>query len=202
MSGEERRSSSRSEQFRVFVAVALPNEVRDRVATHIVSLRKAVPDARASWARPEALHITLKFLGDVDRGRIDSLAEAVSRASTGIERFGLAIKDAGSFPPRGSAKVLWLGIEDPSRKLGEVQQKLEDECYSIGFPREARPFHPHLTVARIRIPAFAKELAAAHTALGFPGVEFEVDRLLVMRSELTPAGSIYTEISSTQLGVR
>jgi 2'-5' RNA ligase len=138
----------------------------------------------------------LKFLGDVDRGRIDTLAEAVSRASAGVERFGLAIRDSGSFPPRGQAKVLWLGIEDSSGNLAELQQRLEDECHSIGFGREARPFHPHLTVARIRNPAWAKELAAAHTALGFSRVEFEVDRVLLMRSELSPAGSRYTELSS------
>jgi 2'-5' RNA ligase len=199
MSGEVEPALSPAERYRVFVAVALPDEVRDRVATHIASLRKSVPDARASWARPDALHITLKFLGDVDRVRIDKLVEVVSRASAGLERFSLAIEGAGSFPPRGPARVLWLGIEDLSGKLAELQQRLEDECYSNGFPREARLFHPHLTVARIRNPAWAKELAAAHCGLGFSRVEFEVDRVVVMRSELGSSGSRYTELASATM---
>jgi 2'-5' RNA ligase len=91
--------------------------------------------------------------------------------------------------------VLWLGIEDKEERLLQLQQRLEDECFSFGFEREARAFHPHLTLARLRKPQGAKELAAAHRELGFSAMEMTVGEIYVMRSELNPLGSRYSEVT-------
>jgi 2'-5' RNA ligase len=184
------------ERWRVFCAVALPEEVRNRAAAHIKRLREAAPKARASWPRAESLHITLKFLGELETARVNSLSQAAARAAEGFQKFELAIEGAGAFPPRGMPRVLWLGVKDDSGKLATLQQRLEEECAAAGFARETRKaFHPHLTIARLRAPANAQSLATLHQEIGFERAAFNVRELFVMRSELGPGGSRYTEIS-------
>jgi 2'-5' RNA ligase len=107
----------------------------------------------------------------------------------------LKVEGAGAFPPRGLPRVLWLGIADSQGALARLQKCLEDECAAEGFAREERPFSPHLTLARIRAPQGARELAQLHQETNFEPVEFPVSDLTVLRSDLEPGGSRYTEIS-------
>jgi len=185
--------------WRVFCAVDLPDEVKALASGHAARLREACPDARASWERPEKLHLTLKFLGDVEPTRVAELSQAAGRAAAGLAPFGLAIEGAGTFPPRGAPRVLWLGVRDASGGLARLQSALEDECAALGFARERRPFSPHLTVARLRDPRGAGPLAAAHAAAGFAEVAFDVAVMLVVRSHLEPRGSRYERVSSHPL---
>jgi 2'-5' RNA ligase len=184
-----------AEGWRVFCAVELPSEVREKIAGRISRLRKAGSEVRASWAREDALHITLKFIGEVDGGKVDSLSNAAAQAVLGLAPFELAIACAGAFPPHGPPRVLWLGVEDEDGSLAKLQRNLEDACATVGFAREDRKFHPHLTLARIRAPGGARELARIHKELPFHSLAFRVDSLVVMRSELNPKGSRYSVIS-------
>jgi 2'-5' RNA ligase len=180
---------------RAFCAVELPSEVRARAVEHMTRLRDAVPYARAGWERVEKLHVTLKFLGEVASNQIEALSDAASRAIQKTRPFILALEGAGAFPPRGVPRILWLGINDSSGALSELQKHLEEECERAGFAREERPFHPHLTIARIRTPRAARQLAQLHQESGFEAIEFSVTELVVMQSELATGGSRYTEIS-------
>lgn len=186
-------------RWRVFCAVALPHDLRELAAKHIALLRQAMPDVRASWDRAEKLHITLKFLGEIERGRVPALSRAAERAAQTIEPFELAIEGAGTFPPHGSPRVLWLGVRDSSSSLTRLQHQLEEECARENFKREERPFHPHLTIARLRSPKGSRQLAALHKETGFQMQTFHVSELLVIRSELGAGGSRYTEISKHKL---
>ena len=181
--------------WRLFCAVELSDEVRARAAEHIASLREKLPDVRASWDRAEKLHVTLKFFGDVEEGRVPALTLAAERAANRVVPFTLTVADAGAFPPHGPPRVLWLGVRDPSNELAQLQQALEDECAAAGFKREERPFHPHLTIARPRTPKGAGQLAALHKDYGFAPIELSVTELVVIRSELNREGSRYTTIS-------
>jgi 2'-5' RNA ligase len=180
---------------RVFCAVELPARVRARAAAHIADLQSRLPDVRAGWERPEKLHITLKFMGEIEQGRAQDLFGAASRAARCVPFFDLRLEGAGSFPPHGSPRVLWLGVADDSGALARLQHLLEDECALCGFAREGRPFRPHLTIARLRRPDGARRLAALHQEKGFEAAEFTVRELVVLRSELGPNGSRYTELS-------
>jgi 2'-5' RNA ligase len=202
MSREKNQARAGEESWRVFCAIELPEEVRARAADHAARLRQHSPDARASWPRPENLHLTLKFLGELTPSRVQTLSNAAARAVQGIEPFNLAIEGAGAFPPRGSPRVLWLGVVDSSEGLKRLQSRLETECAPEGFPREERGFHPHLTLARIRAAQGARELARLHQATKFEPIEFPVNELLVMRSLLGAGGSRYTEVSRHQLTPR
>lgn len=188
--------------YRVFCAIELPTEVRERAAEHIARLREAVPEVRASWERAEKMHITLNFLGEITQEKVVALSGAASSATRNTQPFMLALDGTGAFPPRGNPRILWLGINDSSGKLAGLQSRLEEECASAGFAREERSFHPHLTLARVRAPEGARRLAQSHQETGFAAIEFAVTNLVVLRSELMSGGSRYTEISRHQFMVQ
>jgi 2'-5' RNA ligase len=181
--------------WRVFCAIDIPAKVRIRLITHIKGIQEAVPDAPARWSRADNIHLTLKFLGNISRDSVHKLSDAASRAVKGLEPFKIRAEGIGAFPPHESPRVLWIGIEDCEGKLAELHARLEAECETAGFPKESRHFHPHLTLARLRKPQHARMLAAAHKAMEFEPAEISVSELLVIKSELSSAGSTYTTIS-------
>jgi 2'-5' RNA ligase len=183
------------EFWRLFIAIELPPATRKRLKEHIDRLRESVPDARASWSREEHLHLTLKFLGDTPVIRAESLSLAAERVARSAYLLEIIVKGCGAFPTRGQPRVLWIGIDDPSRQLGRLQESLEDECANAGFAREQRPFHPHLTIARLRKPHGSRQLAELHKEIGFETETVAVSALTVVRSELRSEGSRHTAIS-------
>jgi 2'-5' RNA ligase len=183
------------EQWRVFVAIELPATARKGLIEHIDRLRETIPEARASWSREENLHLTLKFLGDIPVANVESLSHAVEQAALSTRPFELIIADCGAFPERDRPRVLWIGIEDPSGKLAQLHQALENECAARGFEREQRGFHPHLTIARLRKPQGSRRLADLHKEIGFRPIPAGVSELCVLRSELHSEGSKHTVIS-------
>ena len=183
--------------WRIFCAIEFPGEVVKRVEQHIAHLRKTAPNVSASWSR--SFHLTVKFIGDTPSGKIDLISEAAERATAGVGAFDVVVSGAGAFPKSGSAKVLWIGIGDPTGKLGALHGRLEQSCADAGIAKQDRSFHPHLTIARLRRSQGASELANAHKDLGFDEVVVSVKELLVIRSELSSAGSRYTTLSRHKL---
>jgi 2'-5' RNA ligase len=192
---------------RIFCAVDLPDDVRAQAAAHISRLREAADTAAAaaspskiSWERAEKLHLTLKFLGELEPARIEALTRAAQRAAESVGKFELTLAEAGAFPPHGNPRVLWLGLRDETKQLAALYARLEEECARENFPREARAFHPHITLARIRIPnATARHLAKLHRETNFAPATFNVHELIVMHSQLGTGGSRYTPLSKHEL---
>lgn len=186
--------------WRVFCAVELPAEVLQRVTQHIARLKEAAPDAQASWGRANSIHLTLKFLGDIPQASVHNLSEAASQAVAGLEPFTIRLEQTGVFPSHGSPRVLWIGVNDFEGKLRKLQMRLEDQAERLGFQKEARTFHPHITLARLRKPhQHARSLASVHKATQFEPAEVAVAELLVIRSELSSEGSRYSTISRHRL---
>ncbi|HJR06205.1 MAG TPA: RNA 2',3'-cyclic phosphodiesterase [Pyrinomonadaceae bacterium] len=189
---------------RIFCAVELPELVRARAAAHIARLREAAArlPIKISWERAEKLHLTLKFLGEIEPARVEALQRAANRAAASVGKFEARLQGAGTFPASGNPRVLWLGLEDETNAIAQLQEQLEAECALENFPRETRAFHPHITIARIRIPvaAPARRLAKLHNEMGFePPASFNVNDLTVMQSELGAGGSRYTPLSRYEL---
>src|SRR6266576_1447092 len=182
------------ERWRVFCAIALPRDLHERLTAHINRIRDTVPDARASWSRADNIHLTLKFLGEVSLLQVEKLSEAASRSVEDFATFKIVLEQTGLFPTHGSPRVLWIGVNDLEGKLAELNARLEDETAKSGFQKEPRPFHPHLTLARLRKPQHARTLASAHRAIEYEPAEIVVSELLVIRSELSSTGSHYTTI--------
>jgi len=120
-------------------------------------------------------------------------ADEVWRYSTPFTSSGLS--GTGVFPRRSRPQVLWVGVEDASGRLSDLQQRLEDEFARAGFPKEDRGYRPHLTIARLRRPEDARELAEAHIQKKFSFIEVPVNKFALFRSQLSPKGSIYSVIS-------
>lgn len=187
------------ERWRVFCALELASEVRTLFIEHIARLRRAVPNAQATWSREQNIHLTLKFLGEVKPSQAARVSFAATHAVTDISPFQISIQETGVFAKNGNPRVLWLGVKDETGMLSRLQLRLEEACADEGFAREDRPFHPHLTIARLRKPHSANELADAHRRLGFEPVWVKIRELWVIRSELNRDGSIYRVISQHAL---
>lgn len=183
-----------SATWRVFCAIELPESLKAQIGQHISSLRNAT-EANANWSLSDNIHLTLKFLGEVEVERVVTVTSAAAAAVNGIAPFRIEVEGAGAFPPRGAPRVLWLGVNDLEGRLAELHARIESEFAAAGFPKESRPFRPHLTLARLRKPAGATALAAAHKERPFKTADISVSELAVIRSELSPRGSRYTAIS-------
>ncbi|MDQ1522410.1 MAG: 2,3-cyclic 3-phosphodiesterase [Pyrinomonadaceae bacterium] len=188
-------------RLRIFCALELPEDVRARVAAHVAHLRAAAESSlKISWERAEKLHLTLKFLGEVEAGRVESLARAAKRVAEGTCKFEVSLGESGAFPPRGNPRVLWLGLQDATGLLARLQARLEAECERENFPRDARPFRPHITIARIRAAnAAARHVAALHRETEFAPAIFDVGDFVIMQSQLGTDGSRYTTLSRHEL---
>jgi 2'-5' RNA ligase len=181
------------QEWRVFCAVELPDDVRVRLQEHIARLRKEVPDAAASWSRVENIHLTLKFFGNVALDRIPKISAAATQTTEQFSKFQIGVGNTGVFPRASRAQVLWIGVNDPAGKLSALQQQFETECVVEGFEKEDRAYRPHLTIARLRRPE--RRLADTHLQLTFEPIVVPLHELIVFRSELSSKGSKYTSIS-------
>lgn len=190
---------TQKEMKRIFIAVDISEEARRRATAHIDELRGGVKNFRVGWERPEKLHLTLKFLGDVTTEQLEKLNYAVEKAASAAGPFFLRTGKTGVFPSLRKAGVLWLGLEDAGGELHSLHRMLEAECEKVGFARETRDFKPHLTIARLREPGKSAGLAAAHLAAQIEPVEFEVPEIVIYESRLAPTGSVYTPIFKYKL---
>lgn len=184
---------------RAFIAVNISEEARRLAAERINFLRARFSDLRVGWDKPEKLHLTLKFLGEIPPEKLPQIISAVENAAKEIEPFSLSLEGAGAFPPRGAARVLWLGVKDESQNLSELQKRLENEFEQIGFERERRIFKPHLTIARLKEPAKSRSLTDLHVKTEFTAVNFAVSEIVVYKSDLRPTGSVYTQLDKIRL---
>ncbi len=186
---------------RIFYALELPADVRARIAAHIAELRAgAEPSLKISWERTEKLHLTLKFLGEIEAAHLEAVARAAVRAAAASVKFEVSLREAGAFPAGGNPRVLWLGLHDASGHLAKLQEHLEIECEHEGFAREKRPFRPHITIARIRFPnSAARHLARLHRETEFAPATFDASEFVIMQSQLGAGGSRYTPLSRHEL---
>ena len=186
-------------EWRIFCAVELPPEIRDRLHDHARQIRETVTDAGASWSRPDNIHLTLKFFGNVPTKKLSLISDAASRAAKVSPRFQIRIGGTGVFPKPSRAQVLWIGVDDASGRLSGLQQRLDEEFASEGFAKEDRAYRPHLTIARIRKTGGARRLAETHLQMSFKQSLITVKDIVVFRSELSSKGARYTALSRHEL---
>jgi len=183
---------------RVFAAFVIPDQVRDAAAHRIEMHREQFGNGAARWVRPENLHVTVRFFGDLTKSMIEGLKRAATNSAKLSPSFIASMTGPGVFPHRKPPKVLWMGLE-PEAGFQLVKGNLEKELVRAGFEPEERRFHPHLTLARIKSPATARSLAEKHLEAEFEPVSFSVDRLTVFESVLKPSGSEYFKLFEEEL---
>jgi RNA 2',3'-cyclic 3'-phosphodiesterase len=184
-----------SDEWRTFCAIELSDDVRAQLADHAKQLCDAVPEASASWTKPENVHLTLKFFGNVAKENLTRISEATTRVAGEFSPFSIRIGGTGVFPKPSRPQILWIGVEDSSGRLSELQRRLEEEFVVEGFAKEDRAYRPHLTIARLRRLDGARKLAETHLQTNFISIAVPVTEVVLFRSQLSPKGSIYTVIS-------
>ena len=185
---------------RTFVAVEASPAVRERAARLIAEFSSA--GAGVKWVEPQNLHVTLKFLGDVDAEKIPRVCEAVQQAAAGIAPFEFQLHGAGAFPNPSRPRTIWLGPAAGDKEMAELSRRIEKAVEKLGFPREGRRFQAHLTIGRVRHagPELAELGELLRAAKDVEVGTMPVDEVVVFSSQLQPSGPIYEPLARTPLG--
>jgi len=189
---------NKPERLRTFIALEVPEDVK-RTIREIQDQLRRIPGARVSWVRSEGVHLTLKFLGDVELSLIPSIEEAVKDCASKVISFKLTTGEAGGFPNLRRPRVLWIGIDIPSQLL-KLQRDIERSLANLGFPAEGKKFHPHLTVGRVKSINRDCPLPDNFTKIEFPQNVWEINDVRVISSILKPEGAEYKVIAKFKLG--
>jgi 2'-5' RNA ligase len=188
---------------RLFIAIDLSIELQSRLSRAAAMLVERLPEGSVRWVGPEGRHLTLKFLGEVASDRLDEVGRAMQEAVVPHAPFHIDLSGFGAFPDLNRPRVLWVGIENEDGGLLRVQSALEDRLVDLGFEREGRRFHPHVTLGRVGRNVRGREARELGKRLG----GFEIDRLggidvsqvWLIRSELKPSGAVYTQMAAAAL---
>ncbi len=186
-----------------FVAIELPEALRHSLVEIIKTLSSEIEPHTIRWVRPEGIHLTLKFLGDVDPPKMEKVHHVVQDVVPQFSVFTFSAGGLGCFPNLRRPRVIWVGIHEQSGELKALQAGLEQGFSAQGFQREKRVFHPHLTVGRMRRSARQADHRAVGEALGqmedFSLGEFRVKEVCLFRSDLRPTGAVYTKLLAASL---
>jgi len=192
------------EQVRSFIAIELPQEIKSELAHLQERLKRACGYCPAKWVTIESIHLTLNFLGDIPFSRLDDIKNAVAQAAAASDIFELGLDGLGAFPNLERPHIVWLGLNGNVEKLSKIQKRLEQLLAGLGFSPEIRPFSPHLTLARVRDDASAADKKRLGQVISSTTCKTDclipVRQVSLIKSQLTPAGSIYTVLSSATLG--
>ena len=186
---------------RTFIAINLNQDIKRSLFQFIGELKKCSSERRGiRWVRPGGMHLTLKFLGDIDEGKVPQIENILKRISEKYKPISLRINGTGYFPPKSKTpKVLWVAIEEVE-DLKRLQSDVEEAMESLGFPKERRTFHPHLTLGRVKAISDIKEtlhFLEKHRDKNFG--EMEVKKITFFRSVLKPTGAEYSVLSEFEL---
>ena len=184
-----------AEPLRSFLAAELPPHARAQTLQAIEQLRKAIPDG-VRWVPPENLHLTLKFLGNVDPERIPELIAAASARLQGVASFEVELGGLGVFPNAQRARVVWLGVCAGGAELARLARKLDRAAGRIGVERERRPFRTHLTLGRLRQPG-PVPINEVPCPEGRP---FLIEEIILYESRLSSTGAQYVPLARLPLG--
>lgn len=185
---------------RTFIAVEIDEGVRSRATKLIRQLRQTGADV--TWVAPENMHLTIKFLGEVDYTDVYHVCKAVERCVAEVEPFSIEIRGVGAFPSLERPRVIWLGVDFGAQEMAMLNEKVENALSAIGFPREGRKFHAHLTLGRVKKGGRAVEhlvsMLREHQDDEFGPTT--VEQLVIFSSELLPTGPVYEPMGRADLG--
>ena len=191
---------------RAFIAIQLSQDLKSQIGELRSQLRRAARDlGGVSWVQPDGIHLTLRFLGEIQESQVEELGRVMMHAAVGVYPFTLKVAGIGAFPSIQRARVVWLGVYDESgcNALRQLQAAIEQGVVNLGFAPEDRDFSPHLTLARIRERQAALQLTSTLAS--------ERDRLVgsmraesvtLMRSQLRPDAAVYTPLVEVPLSVQ
>ncbi len=182
---------------RTFVAIPLPSACHRMLQENQGKLRATGADVR--WVAVSSIHLTLKFLGEVDSEMIPRLSDLLRSAAANQAGFSLRVHGLGCFPNMHSPRVIWCGVDGEIQRLQQLQSEVEQACSSLGFAPEERGFHPHLTLGRVQGKRNLQSLLDCIRIGSELECTISVDHYNVYKSTLTPRGAVYSILEAISL---
>ncbi len=186
------------QSIRTFIALELPPPVIALLHNLQQNLKQL--KIRARWVRPENIHLTLKFIGDVSPADVDAICAAMTGAAHGFSPVKLAVRGIGVFPTIKRPRIIWVGLGGHIRSLSALQGRLVQELAGLGIAKDKRAFKAHLTLGRIKQPPgpdLIRQMMTEYASLSSD--EFTCDQVILFKSDLKPAGAVYTKLKQTNL---
>lgn len=178
---------------RTFIAIELPQEIHRKLDDFGKELKRS--RAMVSWVKPENIHLTLKFLGDVSPEQLQTVQGVLEKVAAGTAPFRLQAFGCGAFPSLKQMRIVWVGLRGGNEPLNRLQKEIESSLIPVGFKAEDRPFKPHLTIGRVKgrqgSRALQEILMANQT---FEAEAFDVTEVVLYKSDLRPEGARYTPL--------
>lgn len=192
------------EQIRAFVAIELNRELLNRLTQLQERLQRQAPPRSVRWVGPEGIHLTLQFLGDIPASRVAEISRALETASRDVGPFAFQVHGLGCFPNVRRARVVWVGVEEATGALQRLQKSVGRQLAALGYPPEARPFSPHLTLGRVQRSASWSDQQQLGELITNSQVEtlgrMTADAVFLKRSDLRPTGAVYSTLARLPLG--
>ena len=186
------------QSIRAFISIEIPQEIKEKISLIQEQLKSV--ETPVSWVRLDSIHLTLKFLGNIMEEQIPDIKKCIDTAVNGISPFNVNVKGGGVFPNLNYPRVIWLGLEDRTDSLFKLQKGIDSCLEKIGFEPEERGFKPHLTLGRVKSLKGKNQLIRTiHIYKDIEVGEINVDKIKLMRSQLNPAGAIYTVLEEVRL---
>ncbi len=182
---------------RTFIAIDTPREVKESLVDLVDRFRSSGADVR--WEPPGKLHATLKFLGETDSGQLERVVSTIETVAARATPFTIRYSALGCFPRMDDPRIVWVGVDDSRGALLSLQKDIEQSLLPLGFNPDDRPFHPHVTLGRVKTRRGLANLLRMLESVTFHTEPVSVHGIELMRSELRPSGSVYTTLKSIPL---
>lgn len=194
----------RPETLRTFIALPLSETMIAQLTDVQRRLRRHCPERTISWVKPESVHLTLFFLGEILPERVPPIKQALSVVARYVQPFTFTVRGLGVFPNMNRPRVVWVGMQESTGKLALLHQAVNEAVENVGFQRETRKFSPHLTLGRIRRKATRDNAhtvgqIVAQTEVGKLG-EIQAEEIILFRSVLKSTGAEYTPLQVFRFG--
>ena len=188
---------------RTFVAIEIPEPLKLNLDRSVHKLRSGLKDGLIRWVRLESMHLTLKFLGETEMEQVHTIQGVLDQVAERFSSFNLEIAGIGCFPNFSRPKIVWVGFNPDGGDLSRLQSELTGRLEKIGFEREQRGYHPHLTLGRVRKGLSGSDMKylsgwAREAQIETAG-RFEVDAISLIRSVLQPDGAVYSNLHDARL---
>jgi len=188
---------------RTFVAIEIPEPLKLNLDRSVEEIRSGLKDGLIRWVRLESIHLTLKFLGEIEQEQARAIHEILDQVAGRFSRFSLEIAGLGCFPNWTRPRIVWVGFKPAGGELLRLQSELEGRFEKIGFERDQRGYHPHLTLGRVHKGLSGSDVKqisrwAQEAQIGTVG-RFEADAISLIRSVLHPDGATYSNLHVARL---
>jgi len=177
---------------RAFICIELDREIAIKIRDYQYYIKTFGRGVR--WVKPEGIHLTLKFLGDVEEANIASIAERLKAIAQDFAPFKIKLAGSGAFPNFKRPRIYWIGVEESTGALEKLHDLIDSELEKEGFERERRKFSPHLTLGRIKFIQEVEKISTELQRTNFEDEEFLSREIVIMKSELQPGGAVYAPL--------